>query len=134
MITYLYWAAVFAVAIACIYFLGRADKWKAGMIGSLVVLTIGWGMYFFHFQQVFVKHYGGVMSISIPAGQHHIAATWKEDNLWIENFDPVTNTCYFNEYSRGNLLQGKVTIKNCNPLLKLPALLDVPVPATKPKP
>lgn len=116
MITYLYWGAVFGLVIAVIYFLGRADQWKAGIIASVVLLVIGWAAYFFHFQQVFVKHYGGVMSISVPKGQRHIAATWKEDNLWVENYDPVSNTCYFYEYSKGNLLQGKVLIKNCNPL------------------
>ena len=68
-------------------------------------------------QQVFVKRWGGVMTISVPEGQHHIAATWKEDHLWIENYEPETNTCYFREYSKGSLLQGKVTIKNCNPLM-----------------
>ena len=53
----------------------------------------------------------------VPDGQLHIATTWKDDNLWIENYDPATNTCIFLEYSKGNLLQGRVTIKNCNPLL-----------------
>lgn len=117
MITYFYWALVIAIAMVLLFFLGRADKWKAGFIGALVVFVIGWGAYFFHFQQVFVKHYGGVMSINVPKGQHHIAATWKDDNLWVENYDPATNTCHFNEYSRGNLLEGKVLIKNCNPLI-----------------
>ena len=70
---------------------------------SVAVMVIGWGTYFFHFQQVFVKHYGGVMSISVPKGQYHIAATWKEDHLWVENYDPATNTCHFNEYSKGNI-------------------------------
>jgi len=117
MITYFYWTMVIAVAMGFLFLLGRAEKWKNGFIGSLVILVIGWGAYFFHFQQVFVKHYGGVMSITVPKGQVHIASTWKDDNLWIENYEPATNTCYFNEYSKGNLLQGKVTIKNCNPLL-----------------
>lgn len=117
MITYLYWAAVFAIAIAFVYLFGRADKWKPGFISALVIMFIGWAAYFFHFQQIFVKRYGGVMTITVPKGQHHIAATWKDDNLWIENYDPATNTCHFNEYSRGNLLQGKVVIKDCNPLL-----------------
>ena len=117
MITYFYWMLVIAIAMASIYFFGRADKWKSGLIAALVVFAIGWAAYFFHFQQLFVKRYGGVMAITVPQGQYHIAATWKDDNLWIENFDPKTNTCHFNEYSRGNLLQGKVTIKNCNPLL-----------------
>jgi hypothetical protein len=110
------------------------------LIGTGVVLVIGWAAYFFHFQQVFVKHYGGVMSIKVPEGQHHIAATWKEDNLWIENYDPETNTCHFREYSKGNLLQGKVTIKNCNPLMPRRMMQDttseVPVPteSTQPSP
>jgi len=116
MITYLYWALVIGIAMAILGLLGRANKWKYGLIGSVVVIVIGWGAYFFHFQQVFVKHYGGVMSISVPKGQYHIAATWKEDHLWVENYDPATNTCHFNEYSKGNLLQGTVHIKNCNPL------------------
>ncbi len=125
MITYFYWAVVIALAMALLFFFGRADQWKNGLIGALVIFVIGWGAYFFHFQQIFVKHYGGVMSISVPKGQLHLAATWKDDNLWIENYEPATNTCHFNEYSRGNMLQGKVTIKNCNPLLPgrdIPAL------------
>ena len=117
MITYLYWALFFSVAISSIYFLGKADKWKEGLIAALIVMLIGWIAYYFHFEQVMVKRFGGVMSIVVPKGQHHIAATWKDDNLWIENYDPVTNTCHFNEYSKGNLLQGKVMIKDCNPLL-----------------
>jgi hypothetical protein len=117
MITYLYWIIVIAIAMAFLFFLGRMDKWKVGLIGAVIVLFIGWVAYFFHFQQLFVKRYGGVMSISVPDGQHHIAATWKDDNLWIENYDPKDNTCHFNEYSRGNMLQGKVTIKNCSPLM-----------------
>ncbi len=121
MITYFYWAMVIAIAMGFVFILGRLDKWKVGLIGALVVFIIGWAAYFFHFQQLFVKRYGGVMSITVPEGQHHIAATWKDDNLWIENYDPASNTCHFNEYSKGNLLQGKVTIKNCNPLLPGPA-------------
>jgi hypothetical protein len=116
MITYFYWALIIAFAMAILGILGRMNRWKFGLIGSVVVIVIGWGAYFFHFQQVFVKHYGGVMSITVPEGQFHIAATWKEDHLWVENYDPVANTCHFNEYSKGNLLQGKVHIKNCNPL------------------
>lgn len=118
MITYLYWATVIGLVIATLVIVGvKLEKLKAALITTAIILVVGWVAYYFHFQQVFVKHYGGVMAISVPPGQHHISATWKEDNLWIENYDPATNTCYFNEYSRGNLLQGKVTIKNCNPLM-----------------
>jgi len=119
MITYFYWMAVFGLAIGVIYLFGyKLDNWKNAAISSCLIFIIGLAAYYFHFQQIFVKRYGGVMSISVPTGQLHLAATWKDDNLWIENYDPKTNTCHFTEYSRGNLLQGKVTIKNCNPLLR----------------
>ena len=119
MITYLYWGLVFGLMIAAlVYFGGKNDQWKAATIIAVTVLVVGLSAYYFHFEQIFVKRYGGVMAISVPEGQLHLAATWKDDNLWIENYDPKTNTCHFREYSRGNLLQGKVTIKNCNPLLR----------------
>lgn len=117
MVTYLYWAFFIALAMAVIVIVGvKMDNLKAALTGAVVVLFIGWMAYYFYFQQIFVKRWGGVMSISVPAGQYHVATTWKDDNLWIENYDPKTNTCIFSEYSRGNLLQGQVTIKNCNPL------------------
>ena len=118
MITYGYWFVVFALMVGVLYFVGnKGENWKVAGIIATVILAIGWSSYSFHFQQVFVKRYGGVMTISVPEGQHHMGATWKDDNLWIQNYDPKTNTCVFSEYSKGNLLQGKVTLKNCNPLL-----------------
>ena len=118
MITYLYWTAVFVVVSAVFFGIGiKGKNWKVGSIVALLILLAGWGIYYFCLQQVFVKHYGGVMSIRVPEGQYHLGATWKDDHLWIENYDPKTNTCVFSEYSKGNLLQGKVTIKDCNPLI-----------------
>jgi len=119
MITYLYWAAIIISAGAIFALCGRNDKWKLGSILALIILTAGWSAYYFSLQQVFVKRYGGVMTLQVPEGQYHIQATWKDDNLWIENFDPETNTCIFSEYSKGNLLQGTVTIKNCKPIPKM---------------
>lgn len=116
MITYAYWFAVFALVGAALFVLGiKMENWKAAIAVALIVLVAGSSTYFFRLQQVFVKRYGGVMSIHVPEGQHHLLATWKDDNLWIENFDPKTNTCIFSEYSKGNVLQGTVTITNCNP-------------------
>lgn len=118
MITYLYWTCLVGVTAAVLFGLGvKAKKWKAGLILSVLILVIGWGAYVFHFQQIFVKRYGGVMRIQTPEGQLHIGSTWKDDNLWIETYDPTTNTCIFSEYSKGNMLEGKVIIKNCNPLI-----------------
>ncbi|ACE83698.1 hypothetical protein [Cellvibrio japonicus] len=120
MITYLYWFAVIAVSLFVFWGIGRYFKAKVGFIGGLIVLIIGWGMYVFHYEQYFVKHWGGVMTLTVPDGEMHMQATWKDDNLWIENYDPAKNQCIFREYSKGNLLEGRVTIKNCNPLLSKP--------------
>jgi hypothetical protein len=117
MITYAYWAAVLLLTVAAIGFIGfKLEAWKVAIPVAALVLIVGWASYYFHFQNIFVKRWGGVMSLSVPEGQRHIGATWKDDNLWIENYDPQANTCHFSEYSKGNLLQGKVTIKNCNPI------------------
>lgn len=117
MITYLYWAAIIGLVIATLWFAGgRLNNWRAAMIGVAVILVVGWAAYFFHFEQVFVKRWGGVMRIAVPQGQLHLQATWKDDNLWIENYDPGTNTCHFTEYSKGNVLEGRVVIRDCNPL------------------
>ena len=119
MITYLYWTVVALLALLVLVGVGaKLERWKVGIGGALAILLVGSGAYTFYFQQIFVKRWGGVMTISVPAGQRHIAATWKDDNLWIENFDPATNRCIFSEYSRGNLLEGRVTIKDCNPLAR----------------
>lgn len=127
MITYFYWLVIIALALGLLYFIGyQVEEWKIAGIAAISVLIIGFSAYYFHFQQVFVKRYGGIMTITVPEGEVHMAATWKDDNLWIENYNPKTQTCHFREYSRGNLLQGQVTIKNCNPLFKHEANLDVP--------
>lgn len=119
MITYLYWTAIIIFAGAIFALFAKNDKWKIGSTLAVIVLAVGWGTYYFSLQQVFVKRYGGVMTLQVPEGQYHIQATWKDDNLWVENFDPKTNTCIFSEYSKGNLLQGRVTIKNCKPIPKM---------------
>ena len=125
MITYLYWGAVIALVIAALLFVGlKLNSPKVALVITGIILIASWAAYYFHFQQVFVKHWGGVMSVTVPDGQFHIATTWKDDNLWIENYDPKKNECIFSEYSKGNLLQGQVKIKNCNPLL----------PVTPPRP
>ncbi|GAA5525955.1 hypothetical protein Maes01_02533 [Microbulbifer aestuariivivens] len=116
MVTYLYWAAVIALVVLCLFAGSRLGNLKNGAIAAGIVFLIGWLAYFFHYEQVFVKRFGGVMRITVPQGQQHMGATWKEDNLWIQNYDPKTNTCIFSEYSKGNLLEGRVLIRDCNPL------------------
>ncbi|MGR8921014.1 MAG: hypothetical protein ACU85V_15470 [Gammaproteobacteria bacterium] len=134
MITYLYWGIVVATVIgAMTLFAGRMNNIRLALAASAVILLAGWSAYYFHFQQIFVKRFGGVMSISVPDGQRHIAATWKDDNLWVENYDPATDTCIFSEYSRGNVLQGQVKIKRCKPYLHgQPAAQSAQAPAATP--
>lgn len=125
MITYLYWAIVIGLTVFILWLAGgRFNNWRAGMIAVVILLVGSWAAYYFHFQQIFVKRWGGVMRVTVPEGQHHISATWKEDNLWIENFDPANNTCVFSEYARGNLLEGRVIIRNCSPLAAGAARVD----------
>ena len=120
MITYLYWALVIVLSFGTFLLLSKQTKnWKVAGVAGLILLGAGSLLYYFNLQQVFVKHWGGTMHISVPKGQLHMQATWKEDNLWIENYNPKNNTCVFNEYSKGNLLEGKVIIKDCNPLRKV---------------
>lgn len=38
------------------------------------------------------------------------------DRLFFLLIDPETNRCIFREYSRGNVLEGQVVLKDCNPL------------------
>jgi len=119
MVTYFYWTLIGGLILAVLALIGgKLNQWKVAAISAVLILAIGMGAYYFHFEQMFVKRYGGVMTVKVPEGQLHLAATWKDDNLWIENYDPQTNTCHFREYSRGNLLEGHVKIKNCNPLLR----------------
>ena len=118
MITYLYWTLVIVLAAGALALgIGVLRKPLAGLVVAAVVMLSGWIAYSFHFQQIFVKRWGGVMHLSVPSGQHHIGATWKDENLWVENYDPATNTCEFREYSKGNVLEGRVVIKDCNPLM-----------------
>jgi hypothetical protein len=117
MITYLYWTFILGlVALAMFIFVGKAKSWKGGLIVASIVLFVGWASYYFYLEQVFVKRWGGRMSITLPDHQLHLGATWKDDNLWIESYDPDTNTCIFTEHSKGQLLQGRVTIENCDPI------------------
>lgn len=119
MITYLYWAGIIASAALLFGVCAKMDNWKTGVVLASVILLLGWSTYYFRLQQVFVKRYGGTMTIHKAENLYHLGATWKDDNLWVENYDPESNTCIFSEYSKGNLLQGKVTIKNCNPIINL---------------
>lgn len=118
MITYLYWAAVISLVVLSLFAGSRLGSLGKGAIVGAIIFLAGWLAYYFHFEQVFVKRFGGVMRITVPEGQRHLGATWKDDNLLVENYDPESNECIFSEYSKGNLLEGRVIVRNCNPLME----------------
>ncbi|CAH0992792.1 hypothetical protein SIN8267_02929 [Sinobacterium norvegicum] len=116
MITYLYWGCTLFVVITIftvMFRAGHSTKWATIIAGTL--LFVSWSTYHFYLQQIFVKRWGGVMTISVPEGHQYMGMTWKEDNLWLETYNPEKNQCRFAEYSRGDLLQGRVIVKDCNP-------------------
>ena len=116
MITYAYWIVVLLL-LGFVGFATYATKQiRIGGVFAILVLLVSSGAYYFHFQQMFVKQWGGVMSVNVPSGQHHMQTTWKDDHMWIENYDSEKNECIFAEYSKGGVLEGKVVIKNCNPV------------------
>jgi hypothetical protein len=117
MTTYLYWLIVIAAIAAALWVVGGLLKqWGAAVVIAALIGLVGAAAYYFHFQQILVKRWGGVMQVTVPEGHRHLGVTWKDDHLWIESYDPSSNTCEFREYSRGDVLQGRVLIKDCNPL------------------
>lgn len=124
MINYIYWLAIACVVVVIGGITLKTKWWKTGSSVIIAVLFIAWSLFYFKFEQAWVKKYGGSMTISVPKGYIHLGITWKDEHLWVENFDPKTNTCYFSEYAKGHVLQGTVIIQHCNPAL----------PSTNPEP
>ena len=58
------------------------------------------------------RHWGGTMTINLPAGQELMEATWKDNNLYYltrpmaPDYVPVTKT--FHEDSRFGVIEGTV--------------------------
>jgi hypothetical protein len=131
MITYVYWFLLSVLALGLVMGLGnRFGLWKGGMIAAVTVMVVGALAYFLYFEQMFVKRYGGTMTVSSTEGRLHLGSTWKDDNLWVESWDPQSNVCYFEEFARSGILEGSVVIKDCNPLQARISLPVVGAPAS----
>lgn len=116
MLTTFYWIISLVIIFAIFYlFAVRFSKPKPALAITLALALTSYSFYYFYLEQLLVKRYGGSMVIQIPEGQHHLGVTWKDDHLWIENYDPIKNECIFREYSRGSVLEGQVKLRNCNP-------------------
>lgn len=121
MLTTIYWLLAFSLTLASFYLLAvKFSMLKPALIVTFLLAITSYSFYYFYLEQLLVKRYGGSMVIQTPEGHHHLGATWKGDNLWIESYDPIRNECIFREYSRGSMLEGQVKLRNCNPLLANP--------------
>ena len=69
MVTYIYWATVIGLMLTAVFLIGiKLKSLMSGVIGSIVVLAVGRAAYYFHFEQLLVKRWGSVMTITIPEG------------------------------------------------------------------
>lgn len=117
MLANFYWILVVLLVLGLFYLVGmKFGKLKPALILALLLAVCSHLFYYYYLEQMLVKRWGGSMSIQVPEGQYHIGVTWKDDHLWIQNYDPATNECIFREYSRGSVLEGQVRLRNCNPL------------------
>lgn len=117
MLANFYWILVALVVLGAFYLIAmRLGKIKPALVVALLLAVMGHIFYYYYLEQMLVKRWGGSMQIQVPEGQYHIGVTWKDDNLWIQNYDPASNQCIFREYSRGSVLEGEVRLRNCNPL------------------
>lgn len=65
-------------------------------------------------EQIRAKQFGGSTSITLPASQKVVCATWKDSNLWVltrsARSDEKPETLVLRESSSWGLMEGKVTI------------------------
>jgi len=100
-----------------IYFaLYKADKKMYGVIAAVITLVISISVYKLFLEQIIAKSYGGSMTITVPEDTRFYGITWKDDDLWIGWYDDALKECIFKEDSKYNILQGKITVKNCHPI------------------
>ena len=114
LINFGYMLVVFIIALA-IGGIGYKVKKVLGIFLFGFTLIAGYVMWTSYFENVLAKRFGGVMTVSTPEGEYHMLSTWKDDNLWIQSYDPQTGICHFREHSRIGMLEGEVRIKDCAP-------------------
>jgi hypothetical protein len=111
----LYILVTLALTAAAVWAIWSVDKKKFLPIVVIVPL-IFWGMYEMFFENFFAKRYGGTLTVTAPEGHKFFGVTWKDDDLWVGYYNPDEKKCRFEEYSKFSILEGKVVVKNCNPI------------------
>lgn len=68
--------------------------------------------------QYLARNYGGNVTLTeLPANAKLVHLTWKENSIWMLYYLPDTKQCVFKESASVGVLEGVVTIPNCNPLM-----------------
>ncbi len=112
----IFYAAVILLIAAGFGALFLKKSKVAGVGSALIIAAIGYVAYIGYFENIFARKWGGTLDVKIQENHLYINSTWKENDLWLATYDPESRTCVFQEYSRSGLLEGKVKIKNCNPI------------------
>ena len=98
------------------YGFSKADKHMYGVIAAIFLTTTSVVIYKLFLEQIIAKSYGGNYSVVVPDDMRFYGITWKDSDLWVGWYDGAKNECVFKEDSKFNILQGKITIKNCHPI------------------
>lgn len=109
---------VVVLLLACgVGYMGFKVKKVVGVVAFTAILGMGYVMHVSYFENMFAKRFGGVLNVETPENMLFITASWKDDQLWILNYDPKTDKCIYREKSKVGALEGEVRISNCNPLI-----------------
>lgn len=82
---------------------------RLAIIGAAAFLLAGCG-------QEASRKWGGDISFVAPQDVQLVSMTWKESSLWVLYYLPAEKACVFKESSHWGVLEGSVTVLNCNPL------------------
>ena len=98
------------------YLLDKMDRKSYGVLAAVIIVIVSVAVYKLFLEQIIAKSYGGNYSVVVPDDMRFYGITWKDSDLWVGWYDPTKNECVFKEDSKFNILQGKLTIKNCHPI------------------
>lgn len=111
----IYWLVVLVLIYLPYYFLSKEQR-ALKAVSVFAILLVSFISYSMYFEQLFAKKYGGTQTITVPEGERFIGISWKSDNFWLITHDIYDNICFYREHSKFSTIQGKIKIKNCNPV------------------
>lgn len=95
------------------YFFSKRNSLNWAMGSSFAIIIFAYVSYEMFFENIFVRNFGGTMTVSVPDGEFFVDQTWKDGDYWMTTYNPEKNECYFREDPRFSILKGKVVVKNC---------------------